>query len=278
MSSGVAVVTNAVFPDTCINFGDIVAQDNLVYGLRASNIDNLIDLSNGADANIQNGTLGFASDGVNNGDGTAYIQTAVDNKAADEFTMLVTCKLSLNSQSSINAWVGGNYVDSSTGGFGLYFRGESDPNNAGKFRVIARGSMTRRRLSDNVYGAALVDAIIVDNLSAYTDLGWMVFAYRFKVSDRQMAVKNMLTGVEVIHATTDVNWINYNMSGAGRNGTPSSVPSMRIMSSASSLITPNVLTMPEFLYWDKALTDAELAEQLNYTRAFMQNVRGVTLP
>ena len=278
---GLAILSNGTFPSDCPSFGEIVGADALQHAARISSANNNIDLSDNEYLHTNIGTVTYTSEGVSNGTGNGYIQTPIDNKAANSFTTYATFKLALNGETTYNTWVSGSYVDAITkGGWGLYIKSEADPANAGKFRIIARASMPRRRASDGAFGYASMDIVLIDNLTSLpATTSWFVLAMGFDLATRTFRVRNVITGTVVSRATTDAEWVLQSYDGAIRNAEPSSVPNYRLMSAAnSSLDNLNTIVLGEAFYWDRLLTDAEFTEQLAYSRSFMLNARGVTLP
>lgn len=278
--SGIAILATTPFANTGLPaFGEIAAPSALIYGSRVNSADNNIDLSDNEYAHTNVLDVGYASTGVNNGTGDGYIQTGFDSKALNSFTMMATFKIDLNGQSAYSSWAFGNFGTTSTGGLGLYIRGESDPNNAGKVRVTMRASIFRKRVSDGVFSSVFADLVLIDNLSTYpSTLGWLCFSIEFDLATRVWRIRNLLNGQVSALATDDANWVLQNLNGADRNGDPASVPNQRLMYANSSLDNLNLITLGEHLVWNRLLTTEEIAEQLAYSRNFMLNARGVTLP
>lgn len=278
--TGFAIVSNANFPNDCPIYGDVVAPSNLRYAARINSINNNFDVSGNDIAQSNVGDVTYTSEGVSNGTGNAYIQTLLDTKAANSFTMYATFKMSLNGETSYNAWVAGCFVDAvTTGGWGMYIRSEADPVNGGRFRIIVRASMPRRRASDGVFSFASVDLVLIDNLvSLPLTTPWFVLAMGFDLATRTFRVRNVLTGAVLARATTDAEWVAQSYDGAIRNAVPNSVPNHRLMTAASSLDNANSIVLGEQFYWDRLLTDAEFSAQLTFSRNFMSTLRGVNLP
>lgn len=279
--TGFAIVSNASFPADCPVFGDVVAPANLRHAARINSINNNHDVSGNDIVQSNVGDVTYTSEGVSNGTGNAYIQTLLDNKAANSFTSYATFKLALNGETAYNTWINGNFVDAvTTGGWGIYVKSETDPANAGKLRIIARASMPRRRASDGVFSFASMDIVLIDNLTSLpTTTAWYVLAMGFDLATRTFRVRNVITGAVVARATTDAEWVTQSYDGAIRNAVPSSVPNYRLMAAASpTLDNLNSIVLAENFYWDRVLTDAEFAAQLAFSRGFMSTLRGVTLP
>lgn len=277
--AGFAIVSNNAFPTDSPAFGEIVAGDALEHAARISSANNNIDLSDNEYSHTNVSDISYSSAGVTNGAGNAYIQTNFDNKADNSFTIYCTAKADLNGQSSYSTWLCGNFVGTAAGGLGIYIRSETDPNNAGKLRVIARASITRKRVSDGVFGSSFADLILLDNLTVLpSSLEWLVLAMEFDLSTRVQRMRNVITGASVTVGQTDSDWVVYDFSGANRNSVPSNVPNHRLLFAASTLDNTNTMTLGEHFYWSRLLTPSELAEQLSYSRAFMSANRGVNLP
>ena len=278
--SGIAILATTPFTNTGLPaFGEIVAPSALLYASRINSADNNVDLSDNEYSHTNVSDVGYSSAGLINGTGNGYIQTAFDSKALNSFTMQATFKADLNGQSSYSSWAFGNFGTTATGGLGLYIRGENDPNNAGKVRVVLRASIFRKRVSDGVFSSVFADMVLTDNLSTYpSTLGWLCFSIEFDLATRVWRIRNLLNGQVSALATDDANWVLQNLNGADRNGDPALVPNHRLMYANSSLDNLNLITLGEHLVWNRLLTTAEIAEQLAYTRNFMLNARGVTLP
>lgn len=280
MATGFSIVSTGAFPAGSPSFGNLAANSAIRHAARINSADNNFDVSGLRVTHTNIGTVTYTSEGVSNGTGNGYIQTSLDNKAANSFTTYATFKLALNGETAYNTWVSGNYVDAvTTGGWGMYIKSESDPDNVGKFRIIARASMSRRRASDGVFSFASMDIVLVNNLvSLPATTAWYVLAMGFDLATRTFRVRNVITGAVVARATTDAEWVTQSYDGAIRNAAPSSIPNYRIMQAASSLDNLNTIVLGEAFYWNRLLTDAEFAQQLAFSRAFMLNARGVTLP
>lgn len=279
--SGFAILANTTFSGAGLPaFGEIAVPQNLLYGSRVNSLDNNIDLSDNEYAHTNVLDVGYSTAGVNNGTGDAYIQTSFDSKALNSFTMYATFKVDLNAQTSYNLWPFGNFGGTAVGGIGLYIRSESDPNNAGKLRVIARASITRKRVSDGVFSQVFADLVLQENLTTLpATLGWLVLSIGFDLTTRVWRVRNVITGAVVSIGTTDTDWVLQNFNGADRNADPASVPNHRLMHAGHETLDNNCqITLAEHFVWNRLLTDNEFAEQLGYSRNFMLNARGVTLP
>lgn len=276
---GFAILSADTFPSNCPVFSETAASTNLKFGLRAANADTLIDLSDN-DYAITNTGATYVTAGVVGGN-AAFVETVSPTPTFndDAFTMYFVAKVDLNGHTSYDCWFGGNFVDSNTGGVGIRILSENDPNNSGKLRIVARGNMTYKNQGASTYGTEFAILELQNNLDTLpSSTGWLVLSLRFELSTRLYSIRNVITGVAVADLTTDAKWVSREKAAAVRNGVLGSVGQWRLLRNKGASTTPNNVTIGEHLYWNKALSVPEITEQLAYSRAFMLNARGVTLP
>lgn len=276
---GFAIVSTDTFPSNCPVFSEQVANTNLRFGVRAANADTLIDVSDN-DYVIANTGATFVTAGLVGG-GAAFVETATPTPTFndDTFTIYFVGRADLNGHTAYDCWFGGNFIDSNTGGVGVRILSENDPNNVGKLRIVARGNLTFKNQGASTYGTEFAILELANNLDTLpSSTGWIVLALRFELSTRTYTLRNVITGTQFADLTTDAKWVSREKAAAVRNGVLASVGQWRLLRTKGATATVNAVTLGEHLYWNKALTNAELTEQLGYSRAFMLNARGVTLP
>ena len=172
---GFAIVSTDAFPSNCPVFGEQVALANLRFGVRAANLDTLIDVSDN-DYVIANTGATFATAGLVGGN-AAYVEAVAPTFNDDAFCSYFVAKVDLNGHASYDCWLGGNFVDSNTGGVGVRILSESDPNNVGKLRIVARGNLAYKNQGASTYGTEFAVLELLNNLDTLpSTTGWFVLA------------------------------------------------------------------------------------------------------
>lgn len=274
---GFAIVSTDAFPSNCPVYSEQVANANLRFGVRAANTDTLIDVSDN-DYVIANTGATFATAGLVGGN-AAYVEAVAPTFNDNAFCSYFVAKVDLNGHASYDCWLGGNFVDSNTGGYGIRILSETDPNNVGKLRIVARGNLAYKNQGASTYGTEFGVLELLNNLDTLpSTTGWLVLALRFNLASRAYTLRNVISGSQFADLTNDAKWVSREKAAAVRNGNLAGVGQWRLLRNKGASTSANTVTIGEHLYWNKTLSDAELSEQLGYSRAFMLNARGVTLP
>lgn len=273
---GFAIVSEAQFPSNCPAFGNIVADDVLRFALRANDQDNFLDLSDN-DWPLTNSGAAYNAAGMS-GNGTSFIEVAATLNE-NSFTMYSVAKVDMNTAGAYDTTICGNFSSSANGGVSIRILSGSDPNNAGRVRITARASLTHRVVSSGSYGTSFAEVVLQDNLvSLPSTTGWFAVALRFDLATRLFSIRNLIGQTEAAMLTNDANWVDRDHSAAVRNGVPATVDTYRVLRGKSSTVVANNVLVGESFYHGKALSLTELGEQLAFSRSFMLNARGVTLP
>lgn len=151
--------------------------------------------------------------------------------------------------------------------------------NVSKLRIVARGNLSYKNQGASTYGTEFAVLELQNNLDTLpSTTGWIVLALRFNLASRAYTLRNVISGSQFTDLTTDAKWVAREKAAAVRNGNLAGVGQWRLLRNKGASTSANTVTVGEHLYWNKTLSDAELSEQLTYSRAFMLNARGVTLP
>ena len=269
---GLAILSDTNFIGDLPVYGDIVAVNDLKVGVRASGLDNFIDLSN-LDHTLTN--VGCTLSPMLQRATHVGAVTTNYQATSDAFTVYSVVRHSVDAGRVHQHDVGSNFINSSTGGRGLRVFQESIA--GGLFRITARALLTRKVISTGLLSSFYLNLTLLDNLASIpAQLPWYVLAVQFDPVAKIYRLSELTTGASSTLDPSNVLWTQSLTNYADRNA-PGFDPTYRLLVDGISTYSGQTL-LPEHFCWDRALTNAELTEQLAYSRSFMLNARGVTLP
>ena len=269
---GLAILSDTNFIGDLPVYGDIVAVNDLKVGVRASGLDNFIDLSN-LDHTLTN--VGCTLSPMLQRATHVGAVTTNYQATSNAFTMYSVVRHSIDAGKAYKHDVGSNFVDSSTGGCGVrVYQGSIG---GGLFRITARAMLARKVISTGLLSSFYIDLILLDNLASVpSQLPWYVLALQFDPVAKIYRLSELTMGLSTTFDPSNVLWSQSSLIYADRNA-PGFDPTYRLLVDGISTYSGQTL-LPEHFCWNRALTNAELTEQLAYSRSFMLNARGVTLP
>lgn len=257
-----------------IAFGNIVASENMQFGLRANSANNLVDLSNNERAIVN--TAGYGTAGiVGNGQTGAYVDNLFND---NEYTLYVTAKVDLLNLNTGSHYLTGNF-QGITSGFGISLRADASATYTDKRQLILKSHQSYRQADGVSYSSSDIDIQLADNLdNTAISSGWLVVAVRFNLATKKYELKLLITGASAARSTADTYWTSDGIAAVNRNQDVAAIQKYWVGRATNISVAENTTTVPECFYFNRELTDTELAQQLAYTRAFMQDARGVVLP
>ena len=279
---------SANYSNKCPAYGGILSTSALRIAARATSHANFIDLSPqeavlALSVKASLGDQGIKTDGKNGDVKTDYPETD------DSYTFLVCFKADVASravETAVNryrAYLGGSYGGTQTagGGVGLYLMTLVDPADATKTQLIVRHTGVVKRRSDSAITINYVDlplaasAVAVPNTS-----GWVYIAVTFDAVTGNTKCRLLNTG-QTVSAIRDP--ATYFLDSISR-GQYLTATGQRLMHriggfpGIDAVPTFNDLTIPEYLFYGRALSDAEITLQYDASKRFLAQTRGIVLP
>lgn len=278
---------SAEYSNKCPVYGNIVSLDALRIAARANGFTNFVDLST-RDTTFQlKGTAslapaGIVTDGKKNDVITDYPEQ--DNS----YTILSCFKVDIGTRAAeteankYRAYVGGSYggAGSAGGGVGIYILSMADAVDATKYKIVARHVGLMKRKSDGVMVTNYVDCDIIAPVAALpATTGYVYLASSFDHTTGRTTVE-VLDRARAASAIRDPNVYWLDSVSRGQNLTSTGE---RLMHHIGGLPGPdavsvwNVVTVPEYMFYGRVLSDNEKALQYSASKRFLAAARGIAL-
>lgn len=262
-----AIETTGPFPSHYPRFGQISSTNGLKLAVRCTDPRNFRDLSDfnqtlSPSGGVQYNPKGLFLSGLDTVNTTAL---NTDNN----FTFIgVLIPTKSNTSQGVRCWLGGTYGAAASAGIGLFLWSESDTVNVGKKRLVLRFSCDGKLIDTGAATNQFYNLTILDNLDTVPlTLKPIFIAVTIDTSNFTASTIGLYCpslNKSGVQATT-----NRDHRASQRATFNSPIQVGAVPDNTDTDGAANTRFVPEFLYYNRALTQTEINQQYSLTKQWM---------
>ena len=249
-------------------FGNIVSASSLKIGARISSKLNQIDLSDQDLLFTEVGTPQYGAQGI-----TVNNQNCINTNyvgGASSFTIIGCFKAIKGNGASYNRGIAGDF-ELGQGGVGLYLF--QNINGSNQYEISLRGVSMVFDKTNNILVNNYLSLPFYVGAALPAETEWVYGVY---THDHTTGVSKVKILNKNLSATKTSNPSNYDSSHPARNG--NWVGKTHKIGALNYSTSDNVnLVFPQYLYHNKLLSDAEIANQYKMDKLFLSQARGIDI-